>query len=80
MHTENPPKASLSMQCSVSTEGAQWDNPSFFWIVDGVSVTNKNETSEDGSVLRSETLGQNYTCITDSSHGTSQVELHRGIF
>ncbi|XP_027009629.1 uncharacterized protein LOC113647200 isoform X2 [Tachysurus fulvidraco] len=73
----NPPKASLSMQCSVSTEGAQWDSPSFLWIVDGVSITNKNETSEDGSVLRSKTLGQNYTCITDSSHGTSQAELYR---
>lgn len=78
MHTANPPTTSLSMHCSVAALGAQWDSPSFLWHVDGVKVTNETgELSEDGSLLRLVNLGHNYTCITSSSQGTSEVQVHR---
>lgn len=76
MHTANPPKASLSMQCSVLGMEAQWDRTVFSWEVDGVNVTNRTGAiSEDGSTLLLTNLSQRYTCITDSSQGTSRVDV-----
>lgn len=72
----NPPKASLSMKCSTPSVGAQWDSPVFSWQVDGVSITNQTgEISADGSTLLLRNLGQNYTCVTDSSQGMSKVQV-----
>lgn len=64
------------MQCNVQIVGAQWDHTAFSWQVDGVNVTNQTgEISADGSTLFLTDLGQSYTCITDSSQGTSRVDV-----
>ncbi|XP_053084020.1 uncharacterized protein LOC113532664 isoform X3 [Pangasianodon hypophthalmus] len=73
----NPPKAYLSMQCSIPRKGAQWDSPVFSWQVDGVDMTNQTgEISVDGSTLLLKNLSRSYTCTTDSSQGTSKVAVH----
>ncbi|XP_046733474.1 uncharacterized protein LOC124403770 isoform X2 [Silurus meridionalis] len=72
----NPPNASLYMQCSIPSVDAQWDKPAFLWQVNGITIANRNEEiSADGSMLHLMKLDQNYTCITDSSQGTSKVEV-----
>ncbi|KAI5611969.1 vascular endothelial growth factor receptor 1 [Silurus asotus] len=72
----NPPNASLYMQCSIPSVDAQWDKPAFLWQVNGITIANRNEEiSADGSTLHLTNLDQNYTCITESSQGTSKVEV-----
>lgn len=64
------------MQCSILSVGAQWDRPVFSWQVDEVNITNQTgAVSEDGSTLLLTNLSQRYTCITDSSQGTSRVDV-----
>ncbi|KAL2084052.1 hypothetical protein ACEWY4_019570 [Coilia grayii] len=71
--SDRPPEASVVLLCDVSPEGAQWDSPVVTWLVDGVKVTNQTaHTSEGGSKLHLQELkGRNYTCISNSSLGTS---------
>ncbi|KAG5270760.1 hypothetical protein AALO_G00171960 [Alosa alosa] len=71
--SEEPPKASVKLQCDVSGERAQWDSPVITWLVDGVEVTNETSNISDaGSKLHlQEAKGHNYTCISNSSLGIS---------
>ncbi|KAI4890763.1 hypothetical protein NFI96_014116, partial [Prochilodus magdalenae] len=73
---QRPPKAKLSLDCSMVMEGAQWDIPVFSWWVDGVQVDNRTANhSADGSKLHlSGSLANNYTCIITSSLGTTRVQ------
>ncbi|KAL2084051.1 hypothetical protein ACEWY4_019569 [Coilia grayii] len=70
---DRPPEASVVLLCDVSRDRAQWDSPVVTWLVDGVEVTNQTaHTSEGGSRLHLQELkGRNYTCICNSSLGTS---------
>ncbi|KAF5909866.1 uncharacterized protein DAT39_000471, partial [Clarias magur] len=73
----NPPSPSLVMQCSIQRVGTQWDSPVFSWQVDGASVTNESGLlSTDGSALLVKSLSGNYTCITESSQGRSEVSVY----
>lgn len=73
-----PPKASVSMQCGIAPEGTMWDSPVFSWWVNGVKVTNQTaHLSSEGSTFHLlDTLDNNYTCVIDSSQGTSRVEIN----
>ncbi|XP_031431757.1 uncharacterized protein LOC105901619 [Clupea harengus] len=70
---EKPPEASVVLLCDVSREEAQWDSPVFTWLVDGVELTNQTANMSDGgSKLHLQGMkGNNYTCISNSSLGTS---------
>ncbi|XP_049323673.1 uncharacterized protein LOC111197455 isoform X2 [Astyanax mexicanus] len=74
----NPPKASVSMQCSIIPEGPMWDSPVFSWWVNGNKVTNQtSHLSSDGSRIHLvNTLDNNYTCVVDSSQGSSTVQIN----
>ncbi|XP_014055991.1 uncharacterized protein [Salmo salar] len=67
------PVASLSLQCEVANDRAQWDSPVFSWLVDGVELSNQTDNlSADGRRLYvSGMKGHNYTCVVNSSLGTS---------
>ncbi|XP_070980019.1 uncharacterized protein [Oncorhynchus clarkii lewisi] len=67
------PVASLSLQCEVANDRAQWDSPVFSWLVDGVELSNQTANiSADGKRLDvSGMKGHNYTCVVNSSLGTS---------
>ncbi|XP_071253874.1 uncharacterized protein [Salvelinus alpinus] len=67
------PVASLSLQCEVANDRAQWDSPVFSWLVDGVELSNQTANlSADGRRLYvSGMKGHNYTCVVNSSLGTS---------
>lgn len=71
--SEKPPEASVVLLCDVSREEAQWDSPVFTWLVDGVELTNQTANMSDGgSKLHLQGMkGNNYTCISNSSLGTS---------
>ncbi|XP_062394580.1 uncharacterized protein LOC134082694 [Sardina pilchardus] len=71
--SEKPPKASVQLRCDVSHERAQWDSPVVTWLVDGVEVTNQTANISDGGskIHLQEANGHNYTCISNSSLGTS---------
>uniref|UniRef100_A0A3B1IZF6 Ig-like domain-containing protein n=1 Tax=Astyanax mexicanus TaxID=7994 RepID=A0A3B1IZF6_ASTMX len=76
----NPPKASVSMLCSIIPEGPMWDSPVFSWWVNGIKVTNQTaHLSSDGSRIHLvNTLANNYTCVVDSSQGSSTVQINTG--
>lgn len=69
------PVATISLHCDMARDRAQWDSPRFSWLVDGLSVSHKTANlSEDGSQLYlTGKRGHNYTCIVDSSLGTSTL-------
>ncbi|XP_031431684.2 uncharacterized protein LOC105901678 isoform X3 [Clupea harengus] len=73
LKAEKPPEASVVLLCDVSREEAQWDSPVFTWLVDGVELTNQTANMSDGgSKLHLQGMkGHNYTCISNSSLGTS---------
>ncbi|KAL7836058.1 hypothetical protein SRHO_G00284050 [Serrasalmus rhombeus] len=82
---QTPPVASFSLECTVVTEGEQWDKPVFSWWVDGQEITNNTgDLSADGSKLHLSADGSklhlsgfqanNYTCVINSSQGTSVVQ------
>ncbi|KAL6462131.1 hypothetical protein MHYP_G00285530 [Metynnis hypsauchen] len=73
---QTPPVASFSLDCAVVTEGEQWDKPVFSWWVDGQEINNNTgNLSADGSKLRLQNIqANNYTCVIDSSQGTSVVQ------
>ncbi|XP_063054828.1 uncharacterized protein LOC134449021 isoform X1 [Engraulis encrasicolus] len=74
---DRPPETSVVLLCDVSAARAQWDRPVVTWLVDGVKLTNQTaNTSEGGSKLHlQEVKGRNYTCISDSSLGTSTAHF-----
>ncbi|XP_035382497.1 uncharacterized protein si:dkeyp-97a10.2 isoform X2 [Electrophorus electricus] len=76
LNVHSPPVASLSLQCTLQTKGAQWDVPSYTWWMDGVEVTNltANLSADHSTFYLQESLAQNYTCIVNSNQGTSRVE------
>ncbi|XP_055760378.1 uncharacterized protein LOC129837898 [Salvelinus fontinalis] len=67
------PVASLSLQCEVANDRAQWDSPVVFWLVDGVEVSNQtaNLSADGRNLYVSGMKGHNYTCVVNSSLGTS---------
>ncbi|KAL2084050.1 hypothetical protein ACEWY4_019568 [Coilia grayii] len=73
LRADKPPEASVVLLCDASRDRAQWDSSVVTWLVDGVEVTNQTaHTSEGGSRLHLQELkGRNYTCISNSSLGTS---------
>ncbi|XP_063054830.1 uncharacterized protein LOC134449021 isoform X3 [Engraulis encrasicolus] len=75
--SDRPPETSVVLLCDVSAARAQWDRPVVTWLVDGVKLTNQTaNTSEGGSKLHlQEVKGRNYTCISDSSLGTSTAHF-----
>ncbi|XP_017541158.1 uncharacterized protein LOC108413247 [Pygocentrus nattereri] len=66
----------FSLECTLVTEGEQWDKPVFSWWVDGQEITNNTgDLSADGSKLHlSGIQANNYTCVINSSQGTSVVQ------
>ncbi|XP_041757728.1 uncharacterized protein LOC121585454 isoform X1 [Coregonus clupeaformis] len=75
------PVASLSLQCEVANDRAQWDSPVFSWLVDGVEASNQTANlSTDGRRLYvSGMKGHNYTCVVNSSLGTIVTYYITGI-
>ncbi|XP_062398919.1 uncharacterized protein LOC134088803 isoform X2 [Sardina pilchardus] len=75
--SEKPPEASVELRCDVSGERAHWDSPVVTWLIDGVEVTNQTaNVSDGGSRLHlQEVTGHNYTCISNSSLGTSVAQF-----
>ncbi|XP_029593475.1 uncharacterized protein LOC115177108 [Salmo trutta] len=67
------PVASLSLQCEVANDRAQWDSPVVSWLVDGVEVSNQtaNLSADGRNLYVSGMKGHNYTCVVNSSLGTS---------
>nr|XP_046170489.1 uncharacterized protein LOC124005358 [Oncorhynchus gorbuscha]XP_046170490.1 uncharacterized protein LOC124005358 [Oncorhynchus gorbuscha] len=67
------PVASLSLQCEVANDRAQWDSPVVSWLVDGLEVSNQtaNLSADGRNLYMSGMKGHNYTCVVNSSLGTS---------
>ncbi|KAJ8405001.1 hypothetical protein AAFF_G00329220 [Aldrovandia affinis] len=78
--SELAPEATIPLHCEVSYDSEQWDTPEFVWLVDGVAVSNQTANlSADGSKLYpSGECVHKYTCIANSSLGTSIAHFNTG--
>ncbi|KAJ8341037.1 hypothetical protein SKAU_G00333280 [Synaphobranchus kaupii] len=70
--SEVAPRVSIPLLCEVSNDSEQWDTPKFMWLANGVDTT--ANLSADGKMLYpSGACVHNYTCIVNSSLGTSST-------